>query len=190
MGKAKDAAEKLTEKAVKKAKKAKKEKTIYQICREALGFSREKASEELDGISPETIERIESGKKLVTPEEVLAMSNAYKEPSLCNYYCSHYCAIGREYVPAVETKDLSAIVLSMLVSINKLDDKKERLMEITEDGKISNDELEEFLSIQKEFEKLSISVETLQLWFEEKIDKGAIDYEFYKKCVDELNNDR
>ena len=40
----------------------KENKTIYQIVREELGLSREKASELLGGISPERIERIENEK--------------------------------------------------------------------------------------------------------------------------------
>lgn len=182
-----DLAEKRAQKA---SKKVKKDKTMYQICREALGLSREKASEVLECISPETIERIESGKKTATPEEVLFMSDAYKEPSLCNYYCSHYCAIGKQYVPEVKVGDLAAIVLTMVNSINKLDREQERLIEITEDGRISNDELEDFLTIQKELEKLSISVETLQLWIEEKIDKGAIDQEKYDKYMEGLEQSK
>lgn len=38
----------------------KENKTVYQISREALGYSREKASEVLGWISPERIEKIEN----------------------------------------------------------------------------------------------------------------------------------
>ena len=38
---------------------SKNKKTMYQVCREELGWSREKASEEL-GISPERIERMKN----------------------------------------------------------------------------------------------------------------------------------
>ena len=40
----------------------KENKTFYQLKREELNLSREKASEVLESISPERIERIESGK--------------------------------------------------------------------------------------------------------------------------------
>ena len=39
--------------------------------------------------------------------------------------------IGREYVPQVSVRELSAIVLEMLASLNAMDKKKERLIEIT-----------------------------------------------------------
>ena len=57
-------------------------------------------------------------------------------------------------------------------------------IEITVDGQISGDELADFVHIQEELEKISIAVETLQLWCEQMLDTGAIDqaqYEAYKK---------
>ena len=50
-------------------------------------------------------------------------------------------------------------------------------------GKISGDELADFVQIQEELEKNSIAVETLQLWCERMLDTGAIDrtqYDAYK----------
>ena len=48
------------------------------------------------------------------------------------------------------------------------------------DGKITGDELEDFIHIQEELERLSIAVETLQLWSEQMIANGAIDPEQYQ----------
>ena len=73
----------------------KENKTQYQVCREELGLSREKASELLGWISAERIERIESEKSLPHPDEVLAMSVAYKKPRLFNHYCANLCSIGQ-----------------------------------------------------------------------------------------------
>lgn len=56
----------------------KKNKTQYQIFREELGLSREKASELLGWISADRIEKIENEKSLPHPDEVLEMSVAYK----------------------------------------------------------------------------------------------------------------
>ena len=70
-------------------------KNKFQLIREDLGLSREKAAELLETVSPERIEKIESGKCAPYPEEVLAFARKYKRPSLCNYYCSQCCPIGR-----------------------------------------------------------------------------------------------
>lgn len=73
----------------------KENKNKYQLIREELGLSREKASELLETIMPERIEKIESGKSLPRPDEVITMAEKYKRPSLCNYYCSNQCPIGQ-----------------------------------------------------------------------------------------------
>ena len=73
----------------------KENKNQFQLCREEIGLSREKASELLGWISPERIEKIENEKSLPHPDEVLAMSEAYKVPRLCNYYCANLCPIGQ-----------------------------------------------------------------------------------------------
>lgn len=152
----------------------KENKTQYQLCRENLGYSREKASEVLKWISEDRIERIESGRSVPRSDEVLEMSRGYKNPNLCNYYCARECPIGQQYVPEIKVKDLSQIVLEMLASLNAVQKKQERLIEITADGKITSDEMNDFASIQTELEKISITVETLQFWFEQMVAKGEI----------------
>lgn len=147
-------------------------KNIYQLKREELGLSREKAAEILQYITPERLERIESGKSGAHPDEVILMAEKYNCPHLCNYYCANECEIGRQYVPEIKSKDLSQIILEMLASLNSMQRKQERLIEITSDGEIQKEELKDFAAIQAELEKISITVETLQLWAEENIKRG------------------
>jgi len=151
-----------------------------------LGLSREKASELLESIPPERIEKIENQKSLPHPEEVLIMAEAYKTPNLCNYYCANDCPIGKHYVPEIEMKDLSQIVLEMLASLNAMKGKQERLIEITVDGKVDGEEIKDFVHIQEELEKISITVEALQLWSEQMIAEGKIDEEAYRTYRDNL----
>lgn len=162
----------------------KENKNIYQRIREGLSLTREAASDLLEGITPERIEKIENERTMVHPDEVLLMAEKYKQPSLCNYFCANECPIGQQYVPEIKIKDLSQIVLEMLASLNSVGKQKERLIEITVDGKISGDEIDDFISIQEELERISIAVETLQLWSERMIATGAIDMERYNACKD------
>ena len=165
-------------------KSTKENKNIYQRTREGLGLTREEASALLGTMSPERIEKIENERSMPHPDEVLLMSDQYKHPSLCNHYCANQCPIGQQYVPEIKVKDLSQIVLETIASLNAMQRQKERLIEITVDGKISGDELADFVQIQEELEKISIAVETMQLWCERMIDTGAIDraqYEGYKQ---------
>ena len=156
-------------------------KTRYQLAREELGLSREKASELLETIAPERIEKIESERSLPRPDEVLIMAEKYKIPSLCNYFCARQCPIGQQYVPEIRNSELLDIVLKMLASLNAMDRKKERLIEIAADGTISKDEIDDFVRIQKELERISVTVETLQLWVEKMLANGRIDTEAYNK---------
>lgn len=158
----------------------KEDKTVYQVAREKLELSREKAAE-LTEIEPYKIERIENEKIQASPWDVVAMATAYKEPQLCNYYCANECPIGMKYVPEIKIKDLSQVVLEMLASLNTMKKSQERLIEITADGKIEDDELEDFVHIQKELERISITVESLQLWTEKMIADGKIDLKQYKE---------
>ena len=162
-------------------KSTKENKNIYQRTREALDLTREEASDLLVTMSPERIEKIESERSMPHPDEVLLMSDKYKKPTLCNHYCANECPIGQQYVPEIKVKDLSQIVLETVASLNAMQKKKERLIEITVDGEISGDELTDFVYIQQELEKISVAVETLQLWCEQMIDTGIIDREQYEK---------
>ena len=160
---------------------SKTNKTAYQLRREELGLSREKASELLGSIAPERLERIESGKFTAHPDEILLMAKKYKAPALCNQYCANDCDIGREYVPQVEVKHLSQIVLSMLATLNTVQSKRDRLIEITADGRINDNEIEAFIDIQESLEKISITVEALQLWTEKKLASGEINLDLYEE---------
>lgn len=159
----------------------KENKNAYQLAREELELSREKASELLESVPADRIEKIENEKTIAHPEEILAMAEKYKRPSLCNHYCSSDCPIGQKYVPKVEIKELSSIVLEMLASLNSVNKEKDRLIEITADGKIDVGEIDDFIYIQEELERISITVETLQLWTEKMLANGLIDIEAYEK---------
>lgn len=152
-------------------------KNIYHISREEAGLTREAASELMDFVSADRIEKIESEKSAPHPDEILAMAATYKKPALCNYYCSKGCPIGREYVPEIQVKDLAQITLEMLASLNSVEKEKNRLIEITSDGSISEDEYEDFAMIQEKLEQISMTADALKLWVRERIASGDIDKE-------------
>jgi len=156
------------------SKSTKENKNIYQTSREDAGLTREAAAELLEFISSDRIEKIENEKSLPHPDEILAMADCYKNPTLCNYYCSHECPIGQEYVPEVKLKDLSQITLEMLASLNSLEKEKMRLVEITVDGIISDDEKEDFERIQNQLAQIAMAVDSLQLWVQKAMVDGKI----------------
>lgn len=161
----------------------KENKNIYQIYREEAELTRDKASEKMEYISADRIEKIESEKSYPHPDEILVMAECYKKPNLCNYYCSHECPIGQEFVPEVKLKDLSQIVLEMLASLNAIDKDKNRLIEITADGELTEDEYHDFAKIEQQLNKISHSADSLKLWLQQTIMDGKIN-------KDELNKAR
>lgn len=160
----------------------KENKTVYHLSREKLGFSREKAAE-VTGIEPFKIERIENEKISADPWDVVAMADGYKDPLLCNYFCANECPIGMRSVPEIAMKDLSQVVLEILASLNSMKRSQERLIEITADGIIADDELKDFVFIQEELKRISITVETLKLWTEQMLANGKIDTKQYKELT-------
>ena len=153
----------------------KENKTAFQIAREEMGLTREKASELLECITADRLEKIENGRSNPHPDEVLTMAEKYKAPNLCNKYCAIECPIGQAYVPEVAMKGLSDTTLAMLASLNKVEELKDRFVEIVADGVIDEDEYEDFVKIQDELEKVSLAIEALQLWVEKTIADGKID---------------
>ncbi len=158
-------------------KSIREDKSIYFETREQAGLTRAEASELLGTISESRLEKMETGKTAIYPEDVVDMARAYKKPELCNYYCTHECRIGKESVPEVKHSSLSEIVLGMLSSLNSLDRQKERLIDITADGVISDDELPDFVKIQKELDQIDQTVESLKLWVANTINEGKLNGE-------------
>ena len=87
--------------------------TPYEEYRVKAGYTRESASEELNGISPDKIYRIEKGKQTAAPDIVLQLADLYHAPELCNYHCTHKCEIGQKYIPQVDVQDLPSISKSI-----------------------------------------------------------------------------
>lgn len=176
----------------KKSPKSEEEKNIYQKCREASGMTRDKASEasEQTGypMSSDRIDHIERLGKKPYPEEVMAMAKTYKAPELCNHYCTKECAIGTKYIPEVSIKQLQQISLEMLSCLNAFDKEKERLIEITADGEITEDEYADFARIRKKFDQISMITDSLKLWIEKMEADGKIDEDKLNAACDELNS--
>lgn len=162
------------------------EKSIYYQCRKEKGLTRDAVCDYLSTISVDRLERIENERINPTPEDILELSDFYKNYHLLNYYCSHECVIGKEYIPEVHIKDLSQIVLETLSSLNNISEKKNRLIDITVDGKITGDELRDFILIKDELEKISLTIDSLKLWTEQMKSNGSINAEEYAKVEKEL----
>ena len=98
----------------------KENKSIWQVTREGLDLTREKAGDLIPGFSPERIEKIENGRTQIQPEDVMLLAEYYKAPVLRNYYCSQECPIGKLRQLPTESKELVQIAVETLNAVNKM----------------------------------------------------------------------
>ena len=147
----------------------------YLQLRQELGLTREEASELLEYISDDRLEKIENNRAFAHPDEVLLMAEKYKNPQLCNYYCSNECPIGKKYVPHLEVTDLKDLTFDMIMSLEKITKDKDRFVEIARDGKVTKDELNDFMEIQSNLDEMSATIHKLKLFIESKILNNEIE---------------
>ena len=156
----------------KSRKKAARTKPLLNNCESA---------QDLVYIERTKLLSIESGDKIPSPDDVVSMSKVYDAPELCNYYCTHECAIGEKTVEEIEIKSLSQIAIETLNSLNKMTRLKDRLLEIVEDGRVRPDESDDFLIIKSTLDKIAASVNALQLWVDGQIADGKLDRKMFSR---------
>ena len=150
-------------------------KNIYQLSREARELTREAASEALVFLSPERIEKIESGKSAPHPDEVLAMERAYRNPELSNWFCTHECPIGMKYEQEVKLKSLAQVTVETLAALHAMDEEKNRLIAISVDGRVNDAERRDFDRILGKLNALDRAIRSMQIWLEHARQSGKID---------------
>ena len=97
--------------------------------------------------------RIESGIANPYPEEIHLMADLYNAPELENYYCTNICPLGGE-MPKADLVDLDRISIRALSTFRKIGETKELLLDITEDGVISEDEKGDLSKVLENLEEL------------------------------------
>lgn len=155
-------------------KSTKENKNIYQEVRDNLGWSREKAADEIlkleNGkygyVDKYKLVKIEEESTKIQPEDIVALSKAYNKPELRNYYCCHQCDIGAIDAPEVIYDNVHEILVNMSIALESVNAKKIRLMEILADGVVNDEEVKDLNKILEELEKISMTVEAIQLWCE------------------------
>ena len=144
--------------------------SLYQfVRRKKLQISREAASE-MTGIDVNRLETIEKRRARIKPDEVDTLARAYNEPNLRDYYCSMDCPLGGSDKAYTLPPELPSITLQMLASLNAANTLKDRLIEIASDGDVSETELDDFMAIQEELDKIADAVKSLKLWTEKNIE--------------------
>ena len=106
---------------------------------------------------------IESGDKIPEPDDVVSMSKVYDAPELCNYYCTKQCPIGKGD-PTLIYEDLNEISVRLMTALHMLQNANDTIYRILEDGKISDDEKQDFANVMETLKKLAYCAYSLELW--------------------------
>lgn len=104
--------------------------------------SREGAAERL-GMSVSSVADAELGlTKCMPVDKAVLMADLYNAPHLLNYYCLHECPIGCRQSISDEVLDIDRVTVKLLknLKVNQLTEMKDKLLDIAEDGVISDDE--------------------------------------------------
>lgn len=112
--------------------------------------------------------RIESGITNPYPEEVHLMADLYNAPELRNYYCREICPLGVD-VPVLELEDLDRITVKAMASLRKVEETKEKLLDITADGVITEEEKPELRRILATLDEIATIAQSLKVWAEKNL---------------------
>lgn len=136
-------------------------RNIYQIAREATGFTQERAAELID-VSVESLRAYEGDKRTPPDKVVIKMIEIYDARYLAYQHLKTSAEVGQTYLPAIELKDLPTAILRLLKEVNDFVACKDELINITCDGVITDDEKERWNAILKELEDVEKSILTLK----------------------------
>ena len=127
------------------------DKPIYKTCREAAGYTQEKAAELLN-ISVRHLARIESGEQLPPDDIAYSMVMLYDSQYLAVQHLRQASQLAASILPPVEQITLQAATIRLYNSFARWADKRRdrQLMEIAEDGLIDDDERPIFDEIVRE----------------------------------------
>lgn len=126
--------------------------------------SREGAAEQL-GMSVSSVAEAELGMtKCMPADKAVLMADLYNAPHLLNYYCLNECPIGRQRSLSDEDLDIDRVTLKLLkrLRVEDLDDIKNRLVDIAEDGVISESERPEMEEILEFLDGLAKTISEIQ----------------------------
>ena len=92
------------------------------------------------------------------------MADLYNAPQLLNYYCLHECPIGCRHSISDEVVDIDRVTVKLLkgLRVDKLEEIKDSLLDIAEDGKITDDEKPELKEVLDYLDSLAKTVSELK----------------------------
>ena len=128
-------------------------------------YSREGAAEML-GMSVSAVADAELGTSKVMPvDKAVLMADLYKAPQLINYYCLNECPIGCRHAISDKVENIDRVTVKLLRSmkVDELEEIKDKLLDIAEDGVITDDEKPDIKEVVDYLSNLSEIVSELKI---------------------------
>ncbi len=130
---------------------------------------------ELLNVSVDCVTDAELGLYKVMPVDlVIRMADLYQAPQLLNTYCLHECPIGANMMISDKVLPIERITVKLIKSlkVDQLDSVKDRLIDISEDGIIAEDEKKDLDDILAYLDTISRTISELKI-IVQKINGGA-----------------
>ena len=127
--------------------------------------SREGAAELLD-MSVSAISDMELDiTKFMPVDKAVRVADLYKAPQLRNYYCKNVCPIGKNKPVAVELDTIELVTVRLLKALQTeaVEDIRRKLLEIAEDGVVSEDEVVDLDAVTDCLNNLAKQISSLQI---------------------------
>lgn len=128
---------------------------IYKNARQTAGLTQERWAEYL-GISPEAVRQYEGGIIMPSDEVVLKMAEVSGMHILAYWHLVRKSRLAAKILPELEEqKGLPEAVLGLLIQMDDFrEDGMKKLVRIAADGKIDEDETEDYLRILEQLREL------------------------------------
>jgi len=142
---------------------------IYCQCRKAAAKYNEKLNSregaaELLNISVSSLTDYELGLTKVVPvEKVKLMSDLYNAPELESYYCRNECPLGDKR-QVLELSEIDRLTVKLIHALRNVNEIQTTILDLDEDGVISDEELPVLESMISALEKISIVTEELKIF--------------------------
>lgn len=138
-------------------------------------YSREGAAERL-GVSVDVVRLAEcGGYKRMPADNALWMADLYNAPHLLNYYCKSECPIGCRQPISDEVLNIDRVTVKLMkkLRVEDLESIKDKLLDIAEDGQITEDEKPELKNILEYLDDLAKTVSELKIIGEMALNGGG-----------------
>lgn len=96
---------------------------------------------------------------------VVRMADLYRAPELLNHFCIEQCPIGPHRAISEKILPVERVTVKLLkkLRVDQIDNIRERLVDIAEDGKITKDEESDMKEINDYLHSLSKTISELEL---------------------------